>query len=101
MGNQCINCSETIPDHQEFCSSCDKALNQMVDAKETAVTANLVDTKVNPLFQTRQFTGSTLGDDPDIIANRLHAEHEEGTIVFWRYILLFIIVMVLIVIVAN
>ncbi|MHA2251988.1 MAG: hypothetical protein ACXAD7_16615 [Candidatus Kariarchaeaceae archaeon] len=99
MSYQCINCSEFIANNKEFCDSCDAELNEMVDAKETSISESLVDTKANPLFQTRELTGS-IGDDPDIIANRLHKD-DEGNIGYWQYVLLLIIIMILIVIVAN
>jgi len=99
MTNLCINCSEIIPYNKEFCDSCDAELNEMVDARNPSVSTNLVNTKANPLFQTREITGS-IDDDPDIIANRLQKD-DEGSFEYWQYVLLFIIIMILIVVVAN
>ena len=99
MSNLCLNCSKQISDSEEFCEACEADLNVMVDVNLDPV-VNIVDTKANPLFQTRKITGSLVGDDPDIIGNRMR--RDEGSImVFWGGLLVMVFIMILIVIVAN
>ncbi len=71
----------------------------MVDVNTDPV-VNIVETNANPLFQTRKITGSLIGEDPDIIGNKMRQD-EDSTSTFWGGIVVIILIMVLIVIVAN